>query len=164
MTVNTKALGERIKAARNRMEIGQEKLASLAVVEPSHISNLESGNERPSLAVLCSISKALSVRNDELLCDSVLKSGRVFRWEIMDTLEDCSANEQRQLLYILKWYKATLRMDEDYTEAIKLLERKKWNGKKERGTEAADAGGEERDGKTDQDSQNQGGHDSGNAG
>ena len=33
MTVNTKALGERIKAARNRMEIGQEKLASLAVVE-----------------------------------------------------------------------------------------------------------------------------------
>ena len=128
MTVNTKALGERIKAARNRMEIGQEKLASLAVVEPSRISNLESGNERPSLAVFC------------------------------------SANEQRQLLYILKWYKATLRMDEDYTEAIKLLERKKWNGKKERGKEAADAGGEERDGKTDQDSQNQGGHDSGNAG
>ena len=48
MTVNTKALGERIKAARNRIEIGQEKLASLAVVEPSHISNLESGNGGPA--------------------------------------------------------------------------------------------------------------------
>ena len=36
-------------------------------------------------------------------------------------------------------------MDEDYTEAIKLLERKKWNGKKEREKEAADAGGEKKE-------------------
>ena len=56
-------------------------------------------------------------------------------------------------------------MDEDYTEAIKLLERKKWNGKKERGKEAADAGGEERGWENgSRIAKNQGGHDSGNAG
>lgn len=65
------------------------------------------------------IAQALSVNVDELLCDSVVKSGWVYRKEIMETVKDCNEFEKRYLLYMLKMGRLLLKKDMDANEDVK---------------------------------------------
>ena len=119
MAVDNKALGRRIRDARVRVRMSQEKLAELVDVSTVHISNIESGNGNPSLAVLVNIANVLAVSADVLLCDSVLHCRPVLLKEIADVTADCSDYELRVLISILKASRAALKEDRVFKGRMK---------------------------------------------
>lgn len=82
-------IGEKIKAAREKMKWSQSELAKLAGIRPSTISQIESGaRKKPSIDVLQKISDALSVTVSQLLG----KTGE-------DDLKDLLQNQDVQLFF-----------------------------------------------------------------
>lgn len=93
MSVDCKALGERIRTVRKQKNISQEKLAEMSFVCTTHISHIETGNTMPSLTTLVYIANALEVSADELLCDSLMKSKDVYGKIYINELCGCSDKE-----------------------------------------------------------------------
>ena len=77
MTLNTKALGNKIKTIRKRKGITQQTLAELTDCTPTHISYCETGRKNMSLDTLVRIANALNVTTDELLIDSLENTVKV---------------------------------------------------------------------------------------
>ena len=119
MAIDNKAMGRRIKTARQKAELTQEKLAEIVGISVVHVSNMESGTGNPSLSTLVNIANALSVSTDELLCDSVLCCKPVFQKEIVETVADCDDYEMRVRAYILKAAKTALRDSKELKETMK---------------------------------------------
>ena len=71
MSIDYQKLGMRIKEARHRKGITQEKLASLTDLSPNFIGRIESNNSRVSLASLVKICACLNTSMDYLLSDSL---------------------------------------------------------------------------------------------
>ena len=72
MELDYKAIGKRIKIARIKADLTQERLAERINISPTHLSNIETGTTRVSLSTMISIANALSVTSDDLLCDSIV--------------------------------------------------------------------------------------------
>lgn len=113
MTIDNSALGKRIRNLRMKQNMEPQELADRSGVKLEHVRNLESGNARPGMDALYRIAQALCVNVDELLCDSVVKSGWVYRKEIMETVDDCTDFEKRYLLYMLKMSRLLMKKDMD---------------------------------------------------
>ncbi|MPL96249.1 hypothetical protein SDC9_42424 [bioreactor metagenome] len=111
MELDYKAIGKRIKIARIKVDLTQEKLAEMIELSPTHLSNIETGTTRVSLSTIVSLANALSVSVDDLLCDSVIKSKVQFEKDIKDILQDCDDYEIRILKDMMESMKATLRRD-----------------------------------------------------
>ncbi len=109
MAIDSKAMGRRIKEARKKANLTQEKLAEEIGLSAVHVSNMESGSGRPGLDSLVDMANAMRVSTDDLLCDSVLCCKPVFQKEIVETLADCDDYETRILAYVLKSTKMALR-------------------------------------------------------
>lgn len=62
--MDLRAIGARIKAARERAGITQEDLAAELEMSPTHISVLERGLKAPKLETLVNIANALHVSSD----------------------------------------------------------------------------------------------------
>ena len=71
VNIDYKKLGMRIKEARHRMGITQEKLANLTDLSPNFIGRIESNNSRVSLASLVKICVCLNSSMDYLLSDTL---------------------------------------------------------------------------------------------
>ncbi|MCH5279246.1 MAG: helix-turn-helix transcriptional regulator [Christensenellaceae bacterium] len=111
MELDYKAIGKRIKIARIKADLTQERLAERVNVSPSHMSNIETGTTRVSLTAIVTIANALSVTVDDLLCDSLIQSRVQFEKDIADILEDCSEYEIRMIADMAQALKDTLRKD-----------------------------------------------------
>ena len=111
MELDYKAIGKRIKIARIKADLTQERLAEAVQVSPSHMSNIETGTTRVSLTTIVTIANALSVTTDDLLCDSVKKARVQFERDIEETLEDCDEYEIRMIADMAQALKETLRKD-----------------------------------------------------
>ena len=111
MELDYKAIGKRIKIARIRADLTQERLAELTDISPTHMSNIETGTTRVSLTALVSIANALSVTLDDLLCDSVVKARVQFENDIAAILADCDEYEIRMVKDMVQALKETLRKD-----------------------------------------------------
>jgi transcriptional regulator with XRE-family HTH domain len=109
MEIDYKAIGQRIKIARIRKGITQDQMAEKTNLSNPHISNVETGNTKPSLPTIIKIANALDVSVDELLCDSVKRSRAVFEQELEELLEDCSDKELRGIIEIAKTSKKVFR-------------------------------------------------------
>jgi transcriptional regulator with XRE-family HTH domain len=59
-------LGKRIKRARKRRGLTQEKLAELVRVTPKYISYLEAAKYRPSLKLLYKLADKLGLKTGDL--------------------------------------------------------------------------------------------------
>ena len=116
--IDYKAIGQRIKIARIKLEITQETLAEKAGLSTPHISNIETGSTKLSLPTIINIANALHVSVDELLCDNVVHSKAVFEKEAEEVFSDCSENEIRLLVGILKATKIELRKEERFIEEL----------------------------------------------
>lgn len=125
MAIDGKAMGKRIKAARQKADLTQEKLAELVDVSVVHISNMESGTGNPSLNTLVNIANVLSVSTDELLCDSVVRCKPVFQKEMNESTADCDDYEVRVLTHIVKAAKAAIRDDKEFRKKMEEYEAKK---------------------------------------
>lgn len=111
MELNYKSIGKRIKIARIRSDITQEKLAELVNLSPSHMSNIETGTTKVSLTTIVTISNALSVTVDDLLCDSVVRAKPQFENDIRLLLDSCDDYEIRIVKDLLAAIISTLRRD-----------------------------------------------------
>ena len=70
-TLDTKLIGERIKAARKLRGITQEQLAEAANCTHTHICNVENGKEGISLDLLYRISIVLGQSMDYFVMDNI---------------------------------------------------------------------------------------------
>ncbi len=112
MELDYKSIGKRIKIARIKADLTQERLSEIVSVSPSHMSNIETGTTRVSLTTLVAIANALSVTADDLLCDSIIKARTPYEKDIADILTDCDEYEIRMIADMAKALKDTLRKDE----------------------------------------------------
>lgn len=111
MELYYKAIGKRIKIARIKADLTQERLAEMVEISPTHMSNIETGTTRVSLTAIVSLANALSVTVDDLLCDSVVKSKVQFKKDIAGILADCDEYEIRMVKDMAQALKETLRRD-----------------------------------------------------
>ena len=71
MDIDFKKLGMRIKEARHKKNITQEKLATLTNLSPNFIGRIESNNSKVSLTSLVKICIVLDTSMDYLLSDTI---------------------------------------------------------------------------------------------
>jgi len=67
-TFHLQNLGNTIAMCRDRLHLTQHELAEMVGVSDAFLSNVERGIKYPRLETLCSISEALNVSFDALLC------------------------------------------------------------------------------------------------
>ena len=111
MELDYKAIGKRIKIARIKADLTQERLAEMVEISPTYMSDIETGTTRVSLTAIVSLANALSVTVDDLLCDSVVKSKVQFEKDIAGILADCDEYEIRMVKDMAQALKETLRRD-----------------------------------------------------
>lgn len=95
LEIDYKAIGRRIKAAREKKKLKQHNLAALAEITATNLSHIERGVTKVSLPTLLKIANSLEVSMDELLCDSLTKSKHIYEAEIAEIVEKCSDKEVR---------------------------------------------------------------------
>lgn len=111
MELNYKEIGRKIKEARAEAGLTQEKLAEKADLSVTHVSAIENANSKFSLHALVNIAVELELSIDYLVFDS--ETPKVFESEIKRTLSDCSEQEARMLLFLLKYNKIAIRKSEE---------------------------------------------------
>ena len=103
-SMNQKAIGQRIKRAREKNQLTQEQLAELVDLSPMHISVIERGAKPPKLETLINIANALGVSTDTLLQDVIDNRIKAVSSEAADLLVQLSPEEQRRVLSALRAY------------------------------------------------------------
>lgn len=96
--MNLKAIGRRIKAAREQKGLTQEALAELVDLSPMHISVIERGFKPTKLDTFCNIANVLDVSADTLLQDVINRSADSVPSDLNTLLQDLPANERRKNL------------------------------------------------------------------
>ena len=119
MSIDYKSIGKRIKTARIRLDMTQERLAEQVNLSPSHLSNIETGTTKVSLPTIIKLANALQVSVDSLLADSVVQSKAVFEEDIQTILSDCDDYEIRVIADIAAATKKTLRKEAKLKKAWK---------------------------------------------
>jgi len=111
MILDYKAIGKRIKIARIRADLTQEKLAEIVNLSPSHLSNIETGTTKVSLLSIVNLANALSVTVDDLLCDNLIKARIPFENDIQQLIDNCDDFDIRIVKDLLSSIIETLRKD-----------------------------------------------------
>ena len=116
--IDYKAIGKRIKLARIKAEVTQERLAELLGVDPSYISRLENGTKNINLIRLMEIADILTPSSlDTLVYDSLREHTQEYDAEATDLLNDCDSYERRLLVNQLRDYKEKMRaLKEHYSK------------------------------------------------
>jgi transcriptional regulator with XRE-family HTH domain len=109
MEINFHDIGSRIRAARKKQNLSQEKLAEMVGVGTTHISHIETGNTKASLKVFIAIINALNLSADELLRNHISKAKHIFEGELAEVIKDCNDDETRVITDIAKALKISLR-------------------------------------------------------
>ena len=109
MELDYKAIGKRVKIAREKQNMTQEELASKAVMSCQHISNIENAKTKLSLPAIVTLANHLNVSVDKLLCDNVVHSKEIFCQEIQEIVEDCDDYEIYIITELVKASKEAIR-------------------------------------------------------
>ncbi len=109
MNIDYKSIGKRIKAARKKQKLTQEKLSEMADISIPYLSNIENANTCVGLNVLLSIANALGVSMDELCCDNLNFSSNIYISSISETLKNCSVFELKIVENVVKELISSLR-------------------------------------------------------
>lgn len=100
--MDLKAVGQRIKAAREAKGLTQEDLAALVELSPTHISVIERGVKAAKLDTFVSIANALEVSADSLLIDVVVHSITGVTNEISVMIEQLPKREQTKMIKLIE--------------------------------------------------------------
>jgi len=109
MEVDYLSLGKRVKHYREKAKLSQLELADKSQLSRPYISQIERGKFGASLDAVISIANALGISSDELLIDSLEKSGKKSSSEADYILLDCSPREEKILTENMKSLRETLR-------------------------------------------------------
>jgi transcriptional regulator with XRE-family HTH domain len=99
--IDYKLIGERIKEARKKAGLSQEKLAEMIDVTTVYISRIERGGQI-NLKRLSQISIALSVSIVQLLNGTTMESENYLNKEFEQLLSQCTKDKQRLIYNIAK--------------------------------------------------------------
>ena len=99
--MDAKAVGRRIRAAREQKNLTQEELAALVDISPAHISIIERGTKIPRLDTFVSIANALQVSFDSLLVDVADHAVSATASDLSGRLTALPHKEQLKILRIL---------------------------------------------------------------
>ena len=100
--MNQKAIGRRIKAAREKKRLTQEQLAEYVDLSPMHVSVIERGVKLPKLETLINIANVLDVSADVLLQDVVNNQVKLCASEASDLINQLPREDQRRVLAALR--------------------------------------------------------------
>lgn len=104
-----KVLGAKIKEARQKRGLTQEKLAELANCSNTFVCYIEKGRKGMSIDMFIDLANVLNVSADELLQDFLENTIAVSNHEFAALTADCTTYEMRVLLDLLTAAKQTLR-------------------------------------------------------
>ena len=99
--MDQKAIGKRIKSAREKKGLTQEQLAEQVNLSPMHITAIERGNKLPRLETLIKIANVLDVSADTLLQDVVNNQIKLRTSEASNLIAQLSREDQRRVLAAL---------------------------------------------------------------
>ena len=102
------AIGKNIRAVRKARNLSQEQLAEKIWISTTHMSHIETGGTKLSLAVLVDIAAALHVGTDELLSTQPFLEKNDTCDEIRSIIQSCSSAQARVLLDLLKAAKRSI--------------------------------------------------------
>ena len=105
--MDQKAIGRRIKAARERKGLTQEELAEEVDLSPMHVSVIERGVKLPKLETLMNIANALDVSADVLLQDVVNNQTKLCASEASELFLRLRREDQRRALAVLRSFVET---------------------------------------------------------
>ena len=91
-------IGARLKEARIRKNITQEKLAAMTDVGSTHISHIETGMTIPSTKLLVQMMNILDCDPAEVLCMEIRSARPVLNSWLSDLAADCNEDEIKIIL------------------------------------------------------------------
>jgi len=99
--MDLKAVGQRIKSAREAKNLTQEELAALVNLSPTHVSVIERGLKVTKLDTFVTIANALDVSADTLLIDVVAHSVTGVTNELTEKIEKLPIKEQKKMIKVI---------------------------------------------------------------
>lgn len=106
--MNYYEIGQRIRRFRKAHSLSQEELAEKVGISTTHMSHIETGNTKLSLAVLVKIALTLEVNTDDILFEQSAINKSSLTEQILELLEDCSPQELIIIFDIIKATKISL--------------------------------------------------------
>ena len=100
--MNHKAIGFRIKTARERAHLTQEELAGKTNLSTTHISCIERGVKPPKLDTFVAIANSLNTSPDILLQDVLVGTSNPFPSELIFLLHKFSKSDQERIIRIIQ--------------------------------------------------------------
>ena len=99
--MDTKKVGQRIKAAREKKNMTQEELAEYVNISPTHVSVIECGTKSPRLDTFVAIANALEVSADSLLIDVVDQAAIGVASDLSAAIADLPNNERLRIIKVV---------------------------------------------------------------
>lgn len=100
--MDLKAVGQRIKDAREEKNLTQEELAALVNLSSTHVSVIERGLKVTKLDTFVAIANALDVSADELLVDVVAHSVTGVMNRLSDKISSLPMKEQKKIIKVVQ--------------------------------------------------------------
>ena len=100
--MDLKAVGQRIKDAREAKNLTQEELAALVNLSSAHVSVIERGLKVTKLYTFVAIANALDVSADELLVDVVAHSVTGVSNRLSDKISSLPMKEQKKIIKVIQ--------------------------------------------------------------
>ena len=99
--MDLKAIGQRIKLAREAKGLTQEQLAEKVALTTCHISVIERGIKTPRLETLVEILNILNVDANFILVDVLAVSNEITSSLLSNKLSELSETQQKMILRVL---------------------------------------------------------------
>lgn len=99
--MDAKAVGQRIKAAREKKGLTQEELAARMEISPTHVSVIERGTKIPRMDTFVAIANVLEVSADALLVDVVDHAVESAASELSTLLAELPREEKMRILKVV---------------------------------------------------------------
>lgn len=100
--MDAKAVGQRIKAAREKKNLTQEDLAGLIDISPTHVSVIERGTKVPRVDTFVAIANVLEVSADSLLVDVVDHATEGVVSELSAAIDNLPHDEKMRILKVVR--------------------------------------------------------------
>lgn len=100
--MDLKAVGRRIKVAREKAGLTQEDLAAKANLSTTHISCIERGVKPPKLDTFVTIANAIGISSDILLQDVLDQVGANDRSDIAMAIDSLTYEDQIRVRKIIR--------------------------------------------------------------
>lgn len=104
-----KAIGNRIREARQKLGMSQAALAEKSRISLPHMSDVELGKKKMQVATFIRIAEALQISSDALLRPDVPEVKSIYSSELADALDGCTPAEADSILKIVKQLKETMK-------------------------------------------------------